>query len=111
LRRLLEARLNKAFHRLENARRLNEFSELEVAGLLQIYEFIFALCWQTLKNKLMFEGDEVNSPRGVINKAFEMGRLTHVVEWLEGSIPSTLSVDNQRLMSEFTKSAVNFDLV
>lgn len=75
--------LNKAFKRLEDACDQDEYSELEVAGLVQTYEFTFELCWKTLKDKLTFEGYEVNSPREVINKAFEMSLLGDVDQWLE----------------------------
>jgi nucleotidyltransferase substrate binding protein (TIGR01987 family) len=75
--------LNKAFKRLEDACDQEEYNELEVAGLVQTYEFTFELCWKTLKDKLMFEGYAVNSPRETINKAFEMELLTDVDEWLE----------------------------
>ena len=75
--------LNKAFKRLGDACTQDDYSELEVAGLVQTYEFTFELCWKTLKDKLTFEGYEVNSPREVIKKAFEMELLTDVDQWLE----------------------------
>lgn len=75
--------LNRAFKRLEDACQLERYSDLEVAGLVQTYEFTFELCWKTLKDKLIFEGYEVNSPREVINKAFEMELITDVDQWLE----------------------------
>ena len=75
--------LNKAFKRLEDACDQDEYNELEVAGLVQTYEFTFELCWKTLKDKLTFEGYEVNSPRETIKKAFEMELVTDVDQWLE----------------------------
>jgi nucleotidyltransferase substrate binding protein (TIGR01987 family) len=75
--------LNKAFGRLEEACAQDTYSDLEIAGLVQTYLFTFELCWKTLKDKLVFEGYEVNSPREVIKKAFEMGPLTDVDQWLE----------------------------
>ena len=75
--------LNKAFKRLEDACAKEHYSELEIAGLVQTYEFTFELCWKTLKDKLIFEGYEVNSPREVIKKAFEMELLSDVDQWLE----------------------------
>jgi len=75
--------LNKAFQRLENACAQTEYNELEIAGLVQTYEFTFELCWKTLKDRLTFEGYVVNSPREVIKKAFEMELLTNVDQWLE----------------------------
>lgn len=75
--------LNKAFARLEQACVQTDYSELEIAGVVQTYEFTFELCWKTLKDKLTFEGYEVNSPRETIRKAFEMGLLADAELWLE----------------------------
>ena len=75
--------LNKALARLDAACDRAEYSELEVAGLVQTYEFTFELCWKTLKDKLNFEGYEVNSPREVFLKAAEMGLLSDHAVWLE----------------------------
>lgn len=75
--------LNKAFKRLDDACRQPTYNELEVAGLVQTYEFTFELAWKTLKDKLMFEGYDVNSPRETIKKAFEMNLLRDVDQWLE----------------------------
>ena len=75
--------LNKALKRLEDACAQEDYSDLEVAGLVQTYEFTFELCWKTLKDKLTFEGYDANSPREVIKKAFEMSLLTDVDQWLE----------------------------
>ncbi len=75
--------LNKAYTRLEKACDQQEYNELEVAGLVQTFEFTFELCWKTLKDKLSFEGYEVNSPREVIKKAFEMAIIENVNDWLE----------------------------
>jgi nucleotidyltransferase substrate binding protein (TIGR01987 family) len=75
--------LNKAFKRLEAACAQQEYNDLEIAGLVQTYEFTFELCWKTMKDKLTFEGYEVNSPRETIKKAFEMGWFTDATPWLE----------------------------
>lgn len=91
--------LNKAFKRLEDACDQDDYSELEVAGLVQTYEFTFELCWKTLKDKLTFEGYEVNSPREVIKKAFEMSLLTDVDQWLE-------ALESRNLFSHTYDSAI-----
>ena len=74
--------LQKAFARLEEACAKEEYSELELAGLVQTYEFTFELCWKTLKDLLVLEGYEVNSPRETIRKAFEMSLIDDVDRWL-----------------------------
>ncbi len=75
--------LNSAFKRLEAACDQDDYNDLEIAGLVQTYEFTFELCWKTLKDKLIFEGYDVNSPREVVKKAFEMTLIEDVGQWLE----------------------------
>jgi nucleotidyltransferase substrate binding protein (TIGR01987 family) len=75
--------LNKAFSRLQSACEKQDYNELEVAGLVQTYEFTFELCWKTMKDKLNFEGYGVNSPRSTIRKAYEMELIEDVDTWLE----------------------------
>ena len=58
--------LNKAFQRLEAACAQEKCNDLEIAGLVQTYEFTFELCWKTMKDKLTFEGYTVASPRETI---------------------------------------------
>lgn len=73
--------LKKAFSRLEEACNQQQYSNLELAGLVQTFEFTFELCWKTLKDLLIYEGCEVNSPREVIRKAFEMSLIDDVDRW------------------------------
>jgi len=73
--------LKKAFARLEAACAQGQYNDLELAGLVQTYNFTFELCWKTLKDLLTFEGYEVNSPRETIRKAFEMSLINDVDCW------------------------------
>ena len=75
--------LNKAWTRLESACSQDAYNELEIAGLVQTFEFTFELTWKTMKDKLTFEGYEVNSPREAIKKAFEMDLIRDVETWFE----------------------------
>ncbi|WP_354834849.1 nucleotidyltransferase substrate binding protein [Akkermansia muciniphila] len=75
--------MNKAFSRLRHACALSEYNELEMAGLVQTYEFTFALCWKTLKDKLVYDGYSVNSPREAIRQAFGAGLIGHIDCWLQ----------------------------
>ena len=75
--------LNKAFSRLRHACALPEYNELEMAGLVQTYEFTFELCWKTLKDKLVYDGYSVNSPREAIRQAFGAGLLGHIDCWFQ----------------------------
>ena len=84
--------LKKAFARLEEACSQEEYSELELAGLVQTYGFTFELCWKTLKDVLALEGYEVNSPRETIRKAFEMSLIDDVDRWFN-------ALDSRNLLS------------
>lgn len=68
--------LAKANVRLEAACSYSSYSELELAGLIQTFEFTFALTWKTFKDILEYEGYEVASPRSVIRTALEANHLS-----------------------------------
>ena len=73
--------LKRAFVQLEKACALTEYSDLELAGLVQTYEFTFELCWKTLKDLLYSEGYDVKSPKETIRKAFELSLIDEVDSW------------------------------
>ncbi len=62
----------KALAQLEKACDKEEYSDLELAGLVQMFGFTFELSWKTLKDLLFYEGFDVKSPREVIRKSFEV---------------------------------------
>ena len=66
----------KALARLEAACAQERYSDLERAGLVQMFEFTLELSWGTLKDLLFYEGFEVRTPRDAIRRAFEAGYLT-----------------------------------
>ena len=57
--------------------------EIYRAGILQLFEVSFELCWKTLKDYLDSEGYNINSPRNVIQQAFKDGIISNGHEWLE----------------------------
>jgi len=67
--------LKRAFAQLEKACARAEYSDLELAGLVQTYQFTFELCWKTMKDLLTSEGYDVKSPRETIRKAFELALI------------------------------------
>jgi nucleotidyltransferase substrate binding protein (TIGR01987 family) len=73
--------LTKAFIRLKSACAQEKYSDLELAGLVQTFQLTFELCWKTLKDLLLFEGYEVNSPRETIKKAFELSLISDTERW------------------------------
>ncbi|MGR5167052.1 HI0074 family nucleotidyltransferase substrate-binding subunit [Vibrio astriarenae] len=68
--------LSKAQQRLKKACAQDSYNELELAGLVQTFEFSFELTWKTLKDLLEFEGFDVASPRSVIRTALEARHLS-----------------------------------
>jgi nucleotidyltransferase substrate binding protein (TIGR01987 family) len=68
--------LCKAQQRLEKACAQENYNDLELAGLVQTFEFSFELTWKTLKDLLEFEGFDAASPRSVIRTALEAKHLT-----------------------------------
>jgi len=66
----------KALAQLETACAKDEYSDLERAGLVQMFEFTMELAWNTLKDLLFYEGFETKTPRDAIRKAFETEYLT-----------------------------------
>lgn len=65
----------KAMVSLTRACSLEEYSELERAGLVQMFEVAFELAWKTLKDLLFYEGYDASSPRSVLRSAFRAGYL------------------------------------
>ncbi|ANO34995.1 HI0074 family nucleotidyltransferase substrate-binding subunit [Vibrio breoganii] len=68
--------LQKANIRLKKACSQESYNELEVAGLVQTFEFSFELTWKTLKDLLVYEGFDVASPRSVIRTALEAKHIS-----------------------------------
>ena len=66
----------KALAQLDAACALTNYSDLERAGLVQMFEFSFELMWKVLKDLLFYEGFDVKTPREAIRQAF-------AVEYLE----------------------------
>ena len=68
--------LKKAHSRLSKACSQESYNTLEVAGLIQTFEFTFELTWKTFKDLLEFEGYDVASPRAVIRTALEAKHIS-----------------------------------
>lgn len=66
----------KALGQLKDACDKEEFTELERAELVKVFEFTFELMWKVCKDRLFYEGYDVNTPREVIRQAFEAEYLT-----------------------------------
>ncbi len=76
----------RALMQLENACGKDKYTDLERAGLVQMFEFSFELGWKTLKDLLAYEGYDDKTPRSVIRRAFQAGYLDgdDTENWLDG---------------------------
>jgi len=68
---------------LREALEKSEFTSLERAGLIQFFEVSFELAWKTLKDMLLYEGYDVNSPKSTLRQAFANGTITDGELWLK----------------------------
>ncbi len=66
----------RGLSRLRDACALDEYSELELAGLVHTFGFTFNLASNVLKDRLYFEGVATNTPRKAIKAAFSSGMIS-----------------------------------
>lgn len=59
-----------------------EYSDLERAGLIQLFEVTFELGWKTLKDLLEFGGFDLKSPHETIKQAFASGFIADGEGWI-----------------------------
>ena len=64
-----------ALARLDEACALPSYTNLERAGLAQTFVFSYELGWKVLRDLLLYDGYDPNSPRDVIRQGFEAGYL------------------------------------
>ncbi|OGO77591.1 MAG: nucleotidyltransferase [Clostridiales bacterium GWB2_37_7] len=73
----------KAFKHLEEAVLKTNLSDLEKAGVIQIYEFTFELAWKTLKDYLEEKEVLVKFPRDTIKEAFKYEIIDNGDIWMD----------------------------
>lgn len=59
-----------------------EYSELERAGLIQLFEVTFELGWKTLKDLLEYGGFDLTTPREVLKQAFASALIADGEGWI-----------------------------
>ncbi|MCY4264044.1 MAG: HI0074 family nucleotidyltransferase substrate-binding subunit [Gammaproteobacteria bacterium] len=64
-----------ALIQLKEACSLDSYSRLERAGLIKTFEFCYELCWNVLKDLLLYEGYQAKVPREAIRKGYEAGYI------------------------------------
>ncbi len=75
--------LEKSYANLEAAVEKKEYSILERAGLIQLFETTFELAWKTIKDYLEAEGITAQTPRDVLKQAFAVKIITDGEGWLD----------------------------
>lgn len=81
----------KSFLLLEKYISNTNFSELERAGIIQIFEMTFELSWKLLKDFLESEGIIVKSPRESIKTAFQNEIIINGHVWIDALTNRNLS--------------------
>lgn len=82
----------KAFLHLRDALKKDDLSELEKAGVIQIYEFTFELAWKTIKDFLDEKKVIVKYPRDAIKEGFQYEIIDDGEVWMD-------MLDKRNLMS------------
>ncbi len=78
------ANLKKAFSKLDQALQISQPSEVERAGIIQMFEFTSELAWNTLKDLLEYQGENgIIGSREAIRLAFQKGVISDGLSWLK----------------------------
>ena len=72
-----------SLNELRSALEQPEYTNLERAGLIQLFEVSFELAWKTLKDMLSYEGYDVNSPKATLKQAFANGIIAEGELWIK----------------------------
>lgn len=75
--------LQRAFSHLKKAVEQKQFSELEAAGVIQLFEFTFELSWKTIKDYLQLQGISLNFPREILKEAFRTELIEDGHLWIK----------------------------
>ena len=69
-------KFEKSLAELKDVCDLEEYSNIERAGLIKIFELTFELSWKVLKDLLYIEGYSLRTPREVFRQSFESSYLS-----------------------------------
>ncbi len=73
----------KAYLLLDKYSKQDRYSELEMAGIIQLFETCFELSWKLMKDYIEVEGLRANSPRSSIKTAYQAEIIDDARIWLE----------------------------
>ncbi|HHX06029.1 MAG TPA: nucleotidyltransferase [Pseudomonas sp.] len=61
-----------------------ELSDLEKQGLIQVFEFVFELAWNVMKDYFLYQGNPaITGSRDAIRTAFKNGLIADGEGWME----------------------------
>jgi nucleotidyltransferase substrate binding protein (TIGR01987 family) len=67
-------------------------TELERAGIIQLFEIAFELSWKVMKDYLEAQAFSVKSPRETIKQAFQIGLIEDGHVWIDALTDRNLTV-------------------
>ncbi len=73
----------KAMSQLRSAIQKKDLNDLEIAGLIQYFEFSFELAWKSMKDFLYENGVTSIYPREIIKESFNFGIIEDGDIWLD----------------------------
>lgn len=84
-------------------------SELERAGLIQMFEVACELAWKTQKDYLNYQAFNINSPREAIKKSYQIELIEDGETWLNAlSVRNaTTHTYNETLAKEMVQIIIN----
>ncbi len=84
-------------------------SELERAGIIQLFEILFELSWKLMKDYLEAQELIVKSPREAIKQAFQIGLIEDGHIWVDGLADRNLTVHtyDEKLAEKMINDIVN----
>jgi nucleotidyltransferase substrate binding protein (TIGR01987 family) len=75
--------LQKAYRQLSQALQRGKYDDLELAGLVQTFEFTIELAWKTMKDILESESYSPMSPKDTVRMGAKAGMIDDAVVWLD----------------------------
>lgn len=67
-------------------------TELEKAGIIQLFEISFELSWKLMKDYLESQGIVAKSPRETIKQAYQIGLIDNGHTWIDALADRNLTV-------------------
>ena len=76
------SKFEKALGRLKEVLETKEDSDIIIDATIRRFEFTFEMAWKAIKKVLNYYGEDCQSPRNCIKKAFAQGWIEDEGNWL-----------------------------